>query len=505
MKSSARRRVTAVACLLLSTPLSAAAQRGQTSALSGVVRDATDQPLPGVSLTVRSEQLIGGPQTVVSDDAGRYRFHTLLPGAYTLTASSTGFETVQRSGIDLLPGLGLTVDVVLNVASLDTTVEVHAVAPAVDVRSSATQQLIERSLLDNLPVPLSRSVVEYMNLTPGIANNVALGGAALANPIAVDGTSVTDPVQGAPDSEPVVSWAENLQVLAVGANAEHGEYSSARLNVITRSGSNRYSGLGEYWWTRRAWAKWTELLEWRDVIAQAGGPVLRDRLWFFGGLEDHENISRTGDGAQTAAEPLLENRNRKLLGKMTTAPGRSIRLEGFVEHGSGESLNGNASPRVSMDALGRFYGSDWMENLRFTWTLDDRTLLEAHYGSYSGQAGQGPASPERRTGPPSHLDQATRSFSNNYQQMIELRRRVQSGQVTLTRYVMGAGAGEHELKAGLEHERARADEDQNYPGDAIYLDRDGKPELIRFWEGAPIDHPIIARASSCRTAGSSDD
>ena len=488
MKSSARRaRVATIAwvAVLLSWP--AHAQRGQTSALSGIVRDATNNPMSGVELTVSSEQLIGGPQTALSDAGGRYRFATLLPGAYTLKAASSGFETLRRSGIDLLPGLAATVDITMNVASLDTTVDVHATVPAVDVKSSASQQLIERPLLDNLPVPLSRSIGEYLNLTPGIANEVALGGAAFANPISVDGTNGTSPVQGAPDAAPVVSWADSIQVQAVGANAEHGEYSSARMNVITRSGGNRYSGLGEYWWTRPGWSNWQNLLTWRDVIGQAGGPVLRDRIWFFGGLEDHEYISRTGavgEAAPSPSEPLVEARERKFLGKLTGAPTRSTRLEGFASGGSSESLNGNARPGLDPNALGRFEGSNEMYNTRLTWTVDSRTLVEAHYGLYSGNNGQGPASADRRSGPPSHFDQATRMFSVNYQQIIEGRRNVQSGQVKVTRHVAVPGIGEHELKAGVEHERDRVDQDQKYPGDRLYLDRNGQPELVRLWEGA---------------------
>jgi len=478
-------------------PSQAVAQRGQISALSGVVRDATNNPVSGVEITVSSDQLIGGPQTVVSDQEGRYRFSTLLPGTYTLTAASTGFETLRRSGIDLFPGLGAAVDIVMNVASLGTTVEVHATVPAVDVRSSSAQQLIERPLLENLPVPLSRFLIEYINLTPGIADNVALGGAALANPLTVDGTNATSPVQGAPEIAPVVSWADGVQVLSAGANAEYGEYSSARMNVITRSGANRYSGLGEYWWTRPGWSNWRELLDWWDVIAQAGGPVLHDRIWFFGGFEDHENTYRTSryaDAPRTADEPLVDERERKFLAKLTTAPRRSTRLEGFVSHGSSESLNGNAYPGLDPAALAKFDGSEDMQNLRFTWTVDKHTLIEAHYGLHTARYGQGPTSLERRSGPPAHFDQATRTFSVNYQQIIEGERNVQSGQVEITRFVSVRDGGQHEVKAGLEHERASVRENQNYPGDGIYRDRNGQPELIWLWEGARF-RPSHSRTS----------
>ena len=484
--STCPRDIAVMAALLMCISIPVFAQRGQTSAMTGDIRDTTDQPLGGVTVTIGSPQLIGGLQTVSSDVDGRYRFSALAPGSYTLTAALPGFETVQRPGIHLLAGMGLTVDLVLNVAPVDTTVEVRAVVPTIDVRSSASQMVIERPILENLPV-LNRSVTDYLNLAPGVSNGVALGGAAGTNPISVDGTNGTDPQVGRPDAQPVVNWLESLQVVSVGANAEHGEYTSARLNAITRSGANRFSGLGEYWWTRSQWAKWAELLAWRNISGQVGGPIARDRVWFFAGAEYHKNAWRPGgyvNRPRLPDEPQAILREDKLLLKLTTAPSKTTRLEGYLEREDSESLNGNATPLTQPEALASRDAPQRLQNLRFTWTLSDRTLVEARYGRFWGHLVLGPSSPERRSGPPPHRDQATGAFSGNAPTLSDLERSVHGARATLTRYVTGTGPGQHELKFGLEHERARLRQHIGYPGNTFYLDRDGAPELVRFWEGA---------------------
>lgn len=477
--------VAAVAVLLM--PAVALCQRGQTSAIVGIVRDATGQGLGGVAVTISSPQLIGGSRTVRSDGDGRYRLTTLPSGTYLVTARSSGFATLERQGVELVAGLALTLDFTLQLAPVDTTVEVRAAVPTIDVTSSAATSTIERPLLENLPGFLDRSVVDYINLAPGIAGRVALGGAALANPISVDGTSAASPVQGDPDAEPSVNWLETIQIVTVGASAEYGEFTAAQLNTITRSGSNRFSGLGDYWWTRRAWAKFSELLEWNDASGQVGGPMIKDRVWFFGGGERFEQIRRVSSLANrplTPDEPLAEWRQRRVIGKLTTAPSASMRLEGYVIDSRGGALNGNASPAVSLEALGAFDDSQRLDNLRWTWPRSDKTLIEARVGAYSSQNSQGPVSPERRSGPPPRIDLPRVAFSGNYPQVIDARRRATSALATVTRYLATSAGPAHEVKAGVEFERASASRDFAWPGNARYRDLNGQPNLVDFWEGA---------------------
>ena len=265
-------RVVAGAVLFSVVAADAAAQRGQQAGLGGTVTDATGAVLAGVQLTISSPQLIGGPQSTQSDATGLYRFPALLPGAYALTAMHPGFERLERSGIELPVGIAVTLDVRLHLTPVETRVDVEGVVPAIDVQSSSSPATIERALLENLPTPLSRLIVDVAELVPGLTKGVAFGGPALVMPVSVDGTSNNDPTIGFPAMNPSINWLDSMQVVSVGAPAEYGENTNARINLVTRSGSNRLSGLGEYWWTLSRWTTWgDELYEWWNVAGRPAG------------------------------------------------------------------------------------------------------------------------------------------------------------------------------------------------------------------------------------------
>src|SRR5262245_66217883 len=115
----------AVTLLIALAVSDASAQRGQQASLDGTVTDATGAALAGVQLTIRSPQLIGGPLTALSDASGVYRFPSLLPGSYDLTATRKDFEKLDRSGIELPVGIGVTVDVRLRLTRVETRVDVE--------------------------------------------------------------------------------------------------------------------------------------------------------------------------------------------------------------------------------------------------------------------------------------------------------------------------------------------------------------------------------------------
>jgi len=502
-------RVLAAVLIFASTPPYAAAQLGQGASLTGTITDETGAVLPGAKLTTSSPQLIGGPRTTQSDAAGVYRFSTLPPGSYTLTATNPGFEQVVHSGIELPVGLALTVDVRLRLTSLASRVDVEGVIPAIDVRSSSSPARIDRAILENLPAPLGRSITDIAELAPGVTSGVAFGGPAFVMPVSADGTNLNDPAIGFPSAGPRINWTESIQVVSVGAPAEYGENTNARINVVTRSGANRYSGLGEYWTTGPRWTDSNrkslppgmfqpiEILEWRNVAGQIGGPAIRNRIWYFSGLDYYRFAYRPPSftGPRPAAEPAASTREPRLLIKLSTAPAATMRLEGFVEHDNGRSLNDNVGIGVPPEAVSSTRYPSSIYNLRYTWRANDRTIVEARYGGSHADRENGPASDDARNGPAPHFDQATRVNSVNVQSFGETRIRVNAAQFALIRHVDGFGAKSHDVKVGLEHERTRRTQSQRYPGDTLYLDRDGAPELVWFWAGATT-RPSFHRTSA---------
>ena len=361
-----RFRVAACGLLIWGAAAQASAQRGQQASLGGTITDATGAVLSGVQLTVRSPQLIGGPQTVESDASGIYRFRSLLPGSYDLKATHSGFEGFDRSGIELPVGVGVTVDLRLRLTAVEARVDVAGVVPAIDVQSAASPATIPLPLLENLPMPLSRSIVEIADLAPGVNRGVAFGGPALVMPFSVDGTGNSDPLIGAPAMNPSINWLDSMQIVAVGARAEYGENTNARINVVTRSGSNRLSGLGEYWWTLSRWTTWgDELYDYWNLAGQAGGPLLPDRVWFFTGVDYFRNTYRpfTFQGQRAPGEPSVEAHQPKLLLKLSAAPAGRMRLEGFVERHDGRVYNANAGPSVTPEAVSNTRNPERLYNL----------------------------------------------------------------------------------------------------------------------------------------------
>lgn len=499
---SSRFTIAAGLMLLLLLGSDAFAQRGQTASLAGTVKDTSGAVLAGVTLTASSPQLIGGPQTTETDAEGRYRFSSLLPGTYEVAAARQGFKTLKHTSIELPPGLGLIVDFKLELAPVAEVVNVEAVVPAVDVHSSASPVVIDQELVHNLP--LDRSVVTYVNLAPGVTNNVAFGGMFRGNPVSLDGTSGNDPEYGAPFAAPNANWIDQIQIVSLGANAQYGDYTGSRFNAITRSGSNRFSGLAEYWTTRPNWTgsnrgslppdlarrfRPIEVLERWDTSEQVGGPIVRGRLWFFSGLEYYRNSQRPfrfADVLRLPTEPAALTREPKSLVKLTGTPAPRVRVEGYIEYENSKTTNAGAGPLVRPEALGIGANPTHMGNARLTWTLNDRTLLEARYGSFRSHFTNDPTPPNTRSGPSGHRDRFTGISSVNIDRYGDFVRRTSSASATLTHYADRLAGKSHELKGGIEHERGSFIDTRGYPGGALYFDYNGAPLQVYFWDGSIV-------------------
>ena len=502
-------RLLAVVLIFACPPSYAAAQLGQDASLTGTITDDTGAVLAGAKLTTSSPQLIGGPRTTQSDANGFYRFQTLPPGSYTLIATQAGFEQVVRRDIELPVGLALTVDMRLRLSAIESRVDVEGLVPAIDVQSSASPTSIDRTILENLPAPLGRSITDVAELAPGITSGVAFGGPAFVMPVSADGTDLNDPVLGFPSPGPRINWTESIQIVSVGAPAEDRRKHQCPHQRRDPIGVEPLRRSRWYWTTGPRWTdsnrgslppgmfRPTEILEWRNAAAQLGGPAIRNRVWYFAGVDYYRFGYRPSSftGPRPSNEPASSTREPRLLAKLSTAPTATMRLEGFVEHDNGRSLNDNVGLGVPPEAVSSSRYPSRAYNVRYTWQASDKTSVEAHYGGFHADRENGPASEEARNGPAPHYDQATRVNSVNVQSFGETKTRVNSAQFALTRHVDGLGAKSHDVKVGLEHERTRRTQSQRYPGDTLYLDRDGEPELVRFWAGATT-RPSFHRTSA---------
>jgi len=222
------------------------------SMMTGAIRDSSGAVLPGVTVTVTGASLLGGPKTAVTNEDGVYRLPELSPGIYDLTAELQGFQTVKRTGLQVPFAATLTVDVMMPVGTLTETLIVSASTPGVDVKSAIAAPTMTKELIENIPMAIDeRRVVNLQELTPGMYARAVFGSSRDSNNLMADGMPMTHPQRGSIQGFDGVhrNWLQEVQVIALGANAEYGEFTGSTTNYVFRSGSNVFSGLANFWTT----------------------------------------------------------------------------------------------------------------------------------------------------------------------------------------------------------------------------------------------------------------
>ncbi|MDP1569535.1 MAG: TonB-dependent receptor [Vicinamibacterales bacterium] len=265
----------------------------QTGVLTGTVTDSDGLVLPGVTVTVSSAAL-QGVRTTVTDGNGVYSLRGLPPGEYTLAFELSGMRTVEATQrVDL--GLTARVDARLQLATLTETVTVTAELPTLVTTTSggANYRAEEINVLAT-----ARTVQGIANLAPGLTDNtpnagqVTISGSfAFDNQFLVDGVDVADNLFGTANNLFIEDAIEEVQVLTSGISAEFGRFSGGVVNAVTKSGGNTFSGSFRDSIYKPEWTEETPFETERNQTREGdlqhvyewtvGGPILRDRLWFF--------------------------------------------------------------------------------------------------------------------------------------------------------------------------------------------------------------------------------
>ena len=245
-----RGRLGVAAVLTALAVLPAAAQ--QTGTLTGVARDPQGAVLPGVTVTVSGEALIGGTRTTVTGEAGGYQF-ALPPGTYTLAAELTGFAPLKRDGVIVQVAVTARVDLELGVGTLQETVTVSGASPVVDVSSTVTQTNIQKELYE--AIPTGRNPWVMAGLVPGVVtgrlvvggtegaqqyNLEAFGSADSQKSFSIDGlkTNWGGGSGGATMQYYGFEMYEEYNMQTASGTAES-DVSGVYMNMVTKSGGNR--------------------------------------------------------------------------------------------------------------------------------------------------------------------------------------------------------------------------------------------------------------------------
>jgi Carboxypeptidase regulatory-like domain/TonB dependent receptor-like, beta-barrel len=471
------------------------AQAQTTSTLTGTVTDSTGAVVPGATVSITSPSLIGGAHSATTDSQGVYRFPSLQPGVYALTAELQGFRTVTHDNIRLPLGATITMDVAMGQVAAAETVVVSGRPSMVDVKSSAANTQIDNELLQNLPT--QRFQPDVINLAPGITNNVAYGGTADSNALLIDGVDVSDPDGGSAWSFFNYNWIQEVQVVGLGANAEYGEFTGAAANSIVRSGANRFSGLFEYLTERNSWLsdntgnlpedlradfKPREIDTWWDTTAQVGGPIKQDKLWFFTGVQYFKQLDRPAG----FNGPFTSEKDPRYIGKINWAASPNVKVEGFYEWDKYDITGRGAGPDRPPETTVIEPAPETNWNGRVTWTINAKTLLDVRNGGYTGYYPLEPTPPNTRSGPfPRRDENFNYSVNSSYYYRADRTRNVTAA--TLTRYADKFAGKSHEFKFGFEFERSKIVNEYGYPGGRLYYDYGGAPYEVYLWDGYVVN------------------
>jgi hypothetical protein len=269
------------------------AQGTQTGIISGTVTSSDGQPLPGATISVRSAILLGTRSTV-SDANGAYILKGLPPGAYTVTFQMNGMATVERKET-VEPGVSTPANAQLKVSGVEETIVVTAEAPTALTTSTGGAQLASEDI-DLLANP--RTLVGIAEITPGLTDNTPNGGQLTIsgsfgydNVFLVDGVDINDNLFGSPDNLFIEDAIDDVQVLTSGISAEYGRFSGGIVNAVTKRGGNTFTGSFRTDFTNPDWRDETPFEDQNgtaheDILgkvfqATLGGPLVKDRLWFF--------------------------------------------------------------------------------------------------------------------------------------------------------------------------------------------------------------------------------
>jgi hypothetical protein len=282
-----------VAFALLLIAAGAFGQATTTGAISGTTTTSDGVAVPGVTVTV-SGPALQGTRTTYSGDSGGYIVRGLPPGHYTVEFTMEGMTTV-RSSANVELGQTSKVDATMALSTTSEAITVTAEAPTLMTTTQLGTNLDDEQIQE-LPIPRGGGfLANIAALTPGVTQNtynagqVRINGAfGYDNVFLVDGTDVNDNLFGTAHNLYIEDAIQETQVMTGGVSAEYGRFTGGVVNVVTKSGGNEFSGSFRTDVTNSSWrdetpVETTERIDKNNYIYSGtlGGPVVRDRLWFF--------------------------------------------------------------------------------------------------------------------------------------------------------------------------------------------------------------------------------
>ena len=442
--------------------------QGLTAALVGTVSDQQGAAIAGALVRITSPALIGGSPATTTTERGQFRFPSLPPGAYALEIERQGFEPYQEADIRLGGGATIERSPILTLIGVKESIVVEGAGSRLEARNPGFATRFGVQDLDAIPsrrfssYDLVKSAPGISPTSPAGANILvsAFGSGVDQNQFLIDGTNVTATGNGVARADPGIDFVQELQIQSVGASVEYGNVQGAVVNVITQSGGEQFLSDTSYYSQIAALTSQPLRLEhpdletgyerdeYRDFSSTVGGPVLRDRLWFFSGYQHQRDYD-----SQPGTDPNLPRKYEqdKIFAKLTTrlAPGWQL-----VQSVHGEFWSNPETPTATRprDATQQLDATVAAMNLgHLTHVASSSTVWDVRVGRFNFTQDTSPTSGDPTI--PNRVDLPENIWSGGPQLIGKVRQVRTTVKGTLSHYRPGSLGGDHEFRIGAQVDR----------------------------------------------------
>ncbi len=427
-----------------------------TGSLKGkIVFKEDNSALSSISITVESPKLMG-TKTAITDPRGYYRFPSLPPGIYIVKVESAGLKTFIREEIVINVGKTVTLNFFMETAAVDETVVVTGESPMVDLEKSGLSLNVKSEILQTLPMP--RNYLQVIQLAPGVnttsGNPSVHGESNWNNQFLIDGVDTTDPFSGGPGTSLNFDVVEEMEFETGGFRAEYGQVMGAVINVVTKSGGNKFSGaininIEDPSFTgenvpedeKEAHPVKSSL---RDYSFTFGGPIIKDKIWFFSSFQYVRSINQRDDVSYKSKSEAFH-----WMGKITTQLNPAHKIVLFAWGDPYENYGGyNLDPYWAEETNPRSFGGANINAAGiWNWTINNNVFLQTKVSIFNTRDN---LEPTKDDSIPQVYDMFTQMRTGNYPFYFYTDKARYQGESDFT-YFIDDFMGNHQIKAGVEY------------------------------------------------------
>ena len=465
----------------------------RTGSIKGTVSDTEGEFLPGATVELSGEKLMGGMRSIITNEQGKFRFPNLTPGKYEVTVTMEGFQTAKRTELKVNIAGTTTVDVSLKAATLEESVTVLAESPMVDVQKSAVSTNIASDLIEVLPMRRF-SFFDFVGTTPGITSSSgehsnnwqsAMGSGSTANTYYFQGVETTSPENAGSWYWANIDSIEEMDVVVSGAPAEYGNFQGMLVNIISKSGSNTFSGNLNFYY-RANWLTGNNTPDeefpfyrdkYNELTGTLGGPIIKDKIWFFfaGQYADDTSVGVGADPSFGAG--LYQSRTMFFRFDWQINKNNKLSLSCDFDWYRWEATPDEFTP---YEAVMSEDSSNPLPSVTWTSILSQDTFFEIKYAGWWCTLISEAADGDRVT--PGRWDEYTGMNSDNFYWWGDWPQHQHSVQGSVSHFADDFLQGDHEFKFGVIYNHSWAGWKWGYHSNVYYYDWDGYPYFAFFMD-----------------------